>query len=117
MLSVEAIKAAKDIRVERVDIPEWGGHVFVRMLPAEERDAWETEITIRRGSDIQMDTRNVRARFAVRVVCDQDGKPLFGPDDAGLLGGKSAAALDRIFEAGSKLNRFSKQDADALVKP
>lgn len=109
MLNKEQILQAKDAKTERVEIPEWGGYVFVRMMSARQRDQFEAE-------QVSDPYKDIRARLAVHTVCDEHGEMLFSMQDVEALSQKSAAALDRIFAAAVKLNRISKEDIDELEK-
>lgn len=118
-LSKEQIRAAKDYREEIVPVPEWGGDVVVKGLTGDERDAFERSITERRrDGGLQPSIKQVRAKF-VTLVCldapsDEGGKRLFGKTDIEWIGSKSAVALQRIFEVGTKLSGMSKEDIEEL---
>ena len=112
LLSREAILSAEDLDRERVHVPEWGGDVYVRVMTAAERDLWESELYEARQKGLPL--KNVRARLAVRVLVDENGQRLFSDDDAAALGAKSGRALDRIFEAASRLNRLGIEDMEAI---
>lgn len=109
----EDILAARDGKLEPLDVPEWGQKVWIRTLSGSERDALETLIYQgnKRGG-----APNIRAEFAVRCLSDEAGERLFKDNEALLLGKKSGAALDRIFEASRRLNKFDQQDVDDLEK-
>lgn len=115
-LSKDAILTADDMRIEAVAVPEWGGTVFVRSLSGTERDSFEAAILQRNGSDTSVNYRNMRARLAVLALCDRDGNRLFTDGDMAAVGSKSAAALQRVFDAASRLNGLSKDDVDELAK-
>lgn len=106
------ILAANDTRVERVNVPEWGGDLILRSLTAAELDEYEASVMA--GEDADYD--NVRARFLVRCIVDDQGQPLFGLDEAPILGEKCAAVVDRLYAIASKMNKRTKADLDALVK-
>ena len=107
MLTRDSILQADDLPKESVEVPEWGGQVWVRTLSGTERDAFEQSMVMKKNKP-NMD--NVRARFAVLTICDEAGERLFQAADADELGKKSAAALDRIFAVAQRLNGFSDQD-------
>lgn len=109
-LTREAILTKRPVRMQAVEIPEWGGTVHVRVLTGRERDAWEEECANAKGS-----LANIRARLAVRVCCDDQGNALFKPADAADLGQQDGAALARIFDVAIKINRMTKADIDELV--
>lgn len=111
-------EARQKRRMEEVDVPEWGGSVFVKELSAAERDAFEASMVKldRKGKVQGHNLANVRARLAVFALCDEDGKRLFGDDEAGILGEMSAAALQRVFEVAQRLSGISNEDMEELEK-
>lgn len=106
LLTAEAIlNKANDIRVERVEIPEWGGHIFVKEMTVRERDALDDE-TYRadvRGT-VERNMDNYRARYVVRTVCDENGVLIFKPKDAEKLGQVGSEVITKIFNAARRLS-------------
>jgi hypothetical protein len=115
-LSRDAILAAATLRTEEVDVPEWGGTVLIREMRGRERDEWEASLAVQRGKQMVPDVANVRAKLVARCVVSGDLEPVFTQQDVSALGELSAAALDRVFEAASKLSGLSEQDLDELGK-
>lgn len=111
MLSKSAILDSQDLPRELVEVPEWGGAVYVRTLNGTERDQFEQSMV---GKKNKTNLDNVRARFAVLTICDESGMRLFNTSDAEQLGKKSAAALDRVFAVAQRLNGFSDSDSEEL---
>lgn len=116
MLSKEAILAIKDIVVEKCDVPEWGGFLYVKTLSAKEKEAWEGEQLASRGKDENVNLGNVRASLAAITMCDENGVSLFTVEDVTALNEKSVLALDRVFDKARKLNRIGTQDMTELTK-
>jgi len=112
MLNRDAILNIDDLPRELVQVPEWGGDLYVATLSGTQRDAFEQSM---QGKKNKLNLDNVRARFAVLTIVDEHGKRLFSDGDAKVLGEKSAAALDRVFEVSQRLNGFSSQDAEDLA--
>ena len=108
-LSRDAILGAHDTALVSVDVPEWGGTVYVKPMSGRDRDAYDLEI-------VSGKTVNMRARIAVRVVCDANGVALFTPEDADALGAKSATALDRIYAAMQSTSRVTQEGIEGLKK-
>lgn len=118
------ILAVNDRKVERVDVPEWDGAVWVRSLEGVERDQYEAGmVSYKRGKKgipevDQMELGNLRARLASMAMVESD-KPdalnLFTPAEALILGHKSAAALNRVFEVAQRLSGLSSQDVEDLL--
>lgn len=115
MLTKEQILSADDMQKEVVSVPEWGGDVWVRAMSASERDKLESEqISARR--DKRDELSNIRARVCARCIVDDEGNRMFDESDIEALGQKSAAALDRVFDAAQRLNGLSEKDVEALEK-
>lgn len=116
-LTRTAILGKTELATERVNVPEWGGPVVVRELTGAERDAWE-------GAFLDPDTQglkadymvNARARLVAMAVIDDDGARIFSADDVALLGELSGAALDRVFQVGTRLSNLTKADLAELEK-
>jgi len=116
MLTKDAILSAHDTKLEKVDVPEWGGSVYVRVMSGAERDAFEEECHEPTRKGMKLRAANIRARLAVRVVCDEGGKRVFADSDAVALGKKSSKALDRIWEAANKLSAIRETDVEDAAK-
>ena len=112
LLTKEAILAADDKPHQDVAVPEWGGDVRVRTMSASERDKWEAAVY----SGGQVNTIDFRARFCALCIVDEQGGRLFTDDEVVTLGTKSAAALQRVFNAAQTLNALSNKDVEELAK-
>jgi len=89
--------------MEEVNVPEWGGSVFVRVLSGTERDAYEADIFANKENRLE----NMRAKLVVRTVCDENGSLLLKPDDVARIGADSWVALDRIMKVAQRINRLT----------
>lgn len=107
VLSRDAIKKAQDWKLEKVEVPEWGGDVYLKTLSGTERDLFEDGY-----ADQKM--KNFRARFLALSLCDDNGERLYGDDEAAELGTKSSVVLNRLFDKAWALNAFRTEDVDAL---
>ena len=115
-LSREQILKVDDLQFEDVEVPEWGGVVRVRGLTGTERDAFEESIIDQRGKKTRVVMANLRAKLVAQSIVDEDGRRLFSERDVGALGEKSAAALQRVFNAAQRLSGISDEDVEELVK-
>jgi hypothetical protein len=106
-LDRKSILAADDVRKEKIAVPEWKGDVFLRVLTGTDRDRFEESY-----ADQKM--KAFRIRFLLLALCDEDGVRLFSDDEADVLGKKSSVVINRLFEAGWKLNAFTQEAVDAL---
>ena len=114
MLNRDQILGADDRKVEPVECPEWGGTVYVRSLSGAERDA--LELTVSAAFKAGGNAVNARARFAAAFLSDDKGGALFTDVDVEALGNKSAVALERVWNAGQRLNGIGEAAVEALAK-
>jgi hypothetical protein len=107
-----------DLPVEVVSVPEWGMDVRVRALSGTERDAYEASCMRRsgpKGEKVEMSFENIRARLVARSVVDEAGARVFTDADVAALGGKNAAALNRLFEVAQRLSGLRGEDFEELL--
>ena len=127
-LTKDSIFKVEDIVKEWVDIPEWNGGVYIKVLSGEERDAFESAMF--KSNDMGDFTRNLdnmRARLIALAAVDANNKPIFDSTlkydiqgklygDIAELGNKSSVALDRMYTIAQKLNKLRKEDIEDLTK-
>lgn len=116
VLTKEQILSSDDLERELVDVPEWGGEVWVRTLRARERDQFEAESLQKKGENYETNFRNLRARLVALTMVDEEGNLLFKGKDVEALGNKSARAMDRVFSVAQRLNGIGKHDIEELTK-
>lgn len=111
-LSAEQILAADDMGLKRVEVPEWGGEVFLRVMSVGERDAYERQWIGKKETGIE----NFRTRYLAGVLCDEKGKLLFSRDQIASLAEKSGAVMGRLFDEAMKHNKMTEEDVQELGK-
>ena len=116
LLSKDQIIAVSDVIFETVEVSEWGGSVRVRGLTGTERDAFEDSVLQGKGKNRDINLTNFRAKLVARSMVDEEGNRLFSDQEAGLLGKKSAAALQRVFDVAKRLSGMSDEDVEELTK-
>ncbi len=114
-LTKAEILAKDDLKTEDVFVPEWDAWVKVRTLNASERDHFESSTVVRKGRSVTTNLENIRARLCLLCIVDENGERLFQEEDTFPLGGKSAAALDRIFSTAQRLNGLRDTDIEELA--
>lgn len=124
VLDLSAIEKADDLPIRTVDVPEWGGVVCVRGLTARERDEFERE-NMNLKNHFEADApaaavmHNLRARLVAKCLCrgPKDRTPLFSNFLKGtkVIGEKSGAVIDRIFDVCSALSGMSEADVEATA--
>lgn len=110
------IFAVPDLEPEWLDIPEWGGGLFVRPMTGLERDNYEQSLVRGKGPNREVNIANARAKLVVMVSVDSDGNDIFTKGDVKRLGNKSSAALNRIFELATKQSGMSEADIEELTE-
>lgn len=111
-LTKEQILAANDLGLLEVNVPEWGGAVFIRVMSVGERDSYENDWMVNKSKGVD----NFRSKFLQRVLCDEKGELLFTPAELPILAKKSAAVMGRLWEAAMKHNKLSDSDVEELAK-
>ena len=114
-LNREAILAAEDLR-ELVEVPSGAARRSTCGSHRCRADQFEASIVEQRGRDVRMNMRNIRAKLVALTVVDEAGQRIFTDDDVAALGGKSAAALDRLLPSPSGFLEISKEDVEELAK-
>jgi len=112
-LTKEDILNADDLTRKKLNVPEWGGYVWIAVMSGTARDRFETSVI---GKNGEANTLNIRAKLAAASLVDESGELLFSEKEIIKLGKKSAAALDLIYEESQKLNRLTDSDVEDLAK-
>lgn len=95
------ILGAQDRKPIRVEVPEWGGVVYVRHMSAAAKDRFDAAARDEKGKFIQ---ELWRARVAAATMVDADGHLLFSEEDVRALGERSQIALDRVVAVANGAN-------------
>ena len=119
-LTKDQILSADDITIEVVDVSEWGGKVNVKSMTGSDRDKFEMLIVNAKVKDGELirDAKfeHYRAKLCSLCMCGKDGELLFTQEDVTALGNKSAAAIQRVFNVASRLNKITPEDVEEVVK-
>lgn len=106
-LSREQIFAARALRKpEPLEVPEWGGTVFIKYLTVEEQ--------------LEISKHNQPAEMPVAVLLaalvDEDEKPIFGPEDFGELAKEAFTVILRVFAVAAKQNGLSNAELEEAME-
>lgn len=110
ILSAAEINAVQDAVNETVPVPEWGGEVIIKGMTGTERDAFEALV---RPKGV-VDLTNYRAKLLVRVMVNEQGTRIYGDVDAGVLGKRSAAVIDRLYDVAARMSGLAEADTEEL---
>lgn len=111
-LTKDQILAANDVNLLKINVPEWGGDVYIRVMTVGERDAYENEW--QRKKDTGVD--DFRTKFLVRCLVDEKGNRLFDNGDVQRLAEKSARVMNRVWLAAMEHNNLSDASIEELAK-
>lgn len=122
-LTREQIFNKVDIEVKEIQVPEWGGTVFIRQLTRGEQDAYlkrqmgEARVkTQRRDSSGEIAAASMfghDAFLCVCGICDENGSPLFSDKDVDQLKKKNGEVIGRI---ALEIVRFSGMAGDVPLE-
>jgi hypothetical protein len=115
-LTKEQIIGFDDLKSEAVEVPEWGGTVFIRRMTGQERDAYEADVFETKGTTVTMKRENFRAKLVSRCLVDEAGERLFSDAEISTLSKKSAAALDKCFAAAQRINGMAAVEQEKIEK-
>lgn len=94
---------------QRVDVPEWEGHVYVRRMSSRER----LEIIKSMPSgDIPKDFQE---GVVIMACVDSQGIQIFQLEDKQRLATKSATSIERIFKVIARLNGLTSDSVQQLA--
>lgn len=114
-LSIADILGKEDKVSERLDIPEWGGCIYVRVMSAKERS--EIEDLFMRIHESKKDTGKFRSELIRRTWVDCNGALMITDEAiATHMMGKNALAIEKIFEKACEVNGFRQKDIEVLKK-
>lgn len=116
ILTRDQILNVSDDQMELVPVPEWNGEVWVKGMTGILRDKFESSIVSYRGPEREVNMANARAKLAASSICDEKGVLCFSEKDVKLLGGKSAKALQRVFEVAQRLSGITDTALDQLTE-
>lgn len=107
MLTREQILAAKRGRKpERLEVREWGGEVYVRVMSAAEQTALSRDVK----------PEELPVRLLLRTIVDEHGERLFTDEDYGELAGEDFPVILRVFSFAARLNGLSNKELDEAME-
>ena len=104
-LTKDQILESNDLKNEAVEVPQWGGTVYVRTMNGVDRDAFENSmIAVLPDGTRKADMTNVRAKLIALTAVDENGVRRFDVGDVDRIGLKSAAAIELVFAVAQRIN-------------
>lgn len=114
-LNATKILGAEDTSVVSMEVPEWGGVLYIRVLDGPDRDALAARLLAINASGGQ-NPALACAEIVARGACSASGEPLFGPQQVGALHRKNPAVLERVAMRICEHNGMTAESHGAAVK-
>lgn len=112
-LTKEQIFKSNDLKIEVVDVPEWGGQIRLKGLSGIKRAEIE-KYQASKGGD--PDPASLRARMLIFSIVDEKDKQVFELSDGQTLMEKSAAVTEWLFEKAMKLSGIGGYNIEKIAK-
>jgi len=103
-------------RLKEVEVPEWGGSVFIRPLTIHEQAKLADLGTKYEKASVVDRMKNCTLRLVQWSVCDEQGAPLFEAVDLEPLMSKAASAFLRLQDAILALSGLTEESRKELEK-
>jgi len=116
LLNADKILSHVTLKRVKLDIPEWGGHVFVSEMNGTAKDQYENSLMEKIGAEYVVSQKNLRAKLVVYSVTDSNGLRLFTDDQIPDVGKMSSSILDRIIEKSKEVGNISHQEEEEITK-
>jgi len=101
-----AVLALAEQKPTLVEVPEWGGHVYVRSITAAEASALEPGASRDESSRL--------ALIVARCACDENGERIWKDADIPRLNKMPIAGIVRVAQAVGQLNALGDQEVAVL---
>lgn len=102
----QILAARTDRKPVRLEVPEWGGEVFVRVLSA--KDQMELSEGIKPSE--------MPVKVILHCLVDEQGNRILQDEDAEALGEEEFPVIMRVFAAVAKLNGLSTKELEEAVE-
>ena len=104
-------------KLKEVEVPEWGGAVFIRPVTLEEQGKLADLGAKHEKSSASTRIKNCTLSLLQWTVCDEDGQPIFTAEDlAGLMGKSSASAFLRLQDEVLRFSGLTEESRRELEK-
>lgn len=113
-LTAAEIFAKPDQELIELQVPEWGGSVWIRSFDAGELLQIEREFYDPKTGGVNPAKGNLRVKVVLLGVCDQNGSPIFAAAEIPKLEKRNAKIMDRLATAVLGHNRMDDKSKEAL---
>lgn len=111
-LTAEAILEVADIRIERVAVPEWGGHVHIKALTAAEAERFSMGLIGKGGKASPKTLEGFSVRLVALGLCNAEGERLFTLNQTKKLSEKNGGVITRLSKRIAELSGMRTEAAE-----
>lgn len=113
ILTREQIDAIDDLTVKmiEVEVPEWGGSVFIRPMTVSELDDYSNAVVRAKAKGLS----DFRSKLVAYCLCDAKGERLYSDEEIQLIARHNAVVVNRLYEASDALNDISPRKVEAVA--
>ena len=112
ILTKDSINSIQEPKAVELNIPEWNGSVYVRVMVAADRDAMGYAVEQARKSK-----KSISGIMVAHSLSDENGNRIYTDEEGeSILSKKSNKALDRIIRFSNKLNLVGDDEVQTAVK-
>lgn len=117
VLTFQQIMEVNDLKIEPVNVPEWGGDVGLRRMSAAQTIEMMTHFADRKKADPNDEGRDFAIYILSKTIADDAGNTPFDSDDGRVkLGSKSHEVIDRLANVAVKINAATKETVEEKAK-
>ena len=109
-LTKAQIIGCSDSEVKEIEVPEWGGSVFIRSINGRERGIVESWVSNGKVIDGFVN------RLMLMCLSDEKGNRLFTDNDLPVIEEKNGAVLSRLATEALSVNGLSSKDFEETEK-
>jgi hypothetical protein len=102
----QILASRKDRKPVPLEVPEWGGEVYVRVLSAKDQAELSDGV---KPADIPI-------RVLVHCLVDESGNQILQEEDAEALAGEDFPIIMRVFAFAAKLNGLSTKELEEAME-
>lgn len=113
----ELFLSPSKVPTERVPLPEFGEGAYINVhgMTAKARGQFEQQFQTKGGKQSARRLQEVRQRLLVACCRDDEGNPVFTPDDIDAIGEQSSAVVERIVNVAMRLCGMKDDDIETLA--
>jgi hypothetical protein len=101
----QILASRKDRKPTRIDVPEWGGEVYIRVLSAQD------QMQMSEGTKPQ----DMPITVILHCLVDENGERILQDDDFDALAQEDFPVIMRVFSQAARLNGLSTKELDEAI--